>query len=215
MYVGRIVAVSRNAEGKVGALYRVSSRSFPNREAKILDKAVAILPKAGFENDIYTNPYIAYNCLRVSGDIAIVSNGTQTDHLANKVDAGYSMLDATIAVLHGMDYEHDHLNTPRISAMVDRKTNKGVLGIVRHDALHVETFELEPGQAFYVATYEHNKPSTDLNDLNYDAANAADACQYMLGKGTFADLERPVTAACIVDGGAEWDIAVADAPQGE
>ena len=51
MYVGRIVSVACSKSGKMCGLYRVSSRSFPNREAKILDKAVAILPKAGHEND--------------------------------------------------------------------------------------------------------------------------------------------------------------------
>ena len=33
MYVGRIVAVARTTEGSNAGLYRVSSRSFPNRTA--------------------------------------------------------------------------------------------------------------------------------------------------------------------------------------
>ena len=53
MYVGRIVAVGRNANGAACGLYRVSSRSFPNREARILENSVAILPKPGHEDDIY------------------------------------------------------------------------------------------------------------------------------------------------------------------
>ncbi|HCN07692.1 MAG TPA: IMP cyclohydrolase, partial [Lentisphaeria bacterium] len=65
MYVGRIVAVGRNANGAACGLYRVSSRSFPNREARILENSVAILPKPGHEDDIYKNPYIAYNCVKL------------------------------------------------------------------------------------------------------------------------------------------------------
>jgi IMP cyclohydrolase len=215
MYVGRIVAIARNQAGNLGALYRVSSRSFPNREAKVLDDKVAILPKEGFENDIHKNPYIAYNCLRIVGDIAMVTNGTQTDHVANKIVDGQNMRDALVSVLHSMDYERDALDTPRIAAMVDRKSGKGYLGIVRKDALHVSEFELEPGEALYVATYEHTLPCRHYIDKAYDAANADEACQYILGKGVFADLERPVTAACVVDdGNGEWQVAVADAPQG-
>ena len=183
MYVGRIVAIAMNRAGKLSALYRVSSRSFPNREAKILGEAVAILPKPGFENDIYKNPYIAYNCLRTVGSKAVVTNGSQTDHVANKLTDGQNMRDALAGVLHSMDYERDQLNTPRIAAIVDRETGRGALGIVRRDALHVQEAGLTPGQAFYVATYEHVIPFTHEGDANYDAANAEEACQYILGRG--------------------------------
>ncbi len=213
MYVGRIVAIGRSQSGNLAALYRVSSRSFPNREAKILDDKVAILPKEGFENDIHKNPYIAYNCVRIVGDKAIVSNGTQTDHLANKIADGQNMRDALANVLHSMDYERDSLDTPRIGAIVDRPTGVGYLGIIRKDAIHVAEFTLEAGQAYYVATYEHNVPCSHYMDKSYDADDADAACQYILGKGVFGDLERPVTAACVVDQDGSWQVAVADATQ--
>jgi IMP cyclohydrolase len=63
MYIGRIVAVGMTKSSKLVALYRVSSRSFPNRQTRMIGQAVAIVPKEGFESDIYKNPYIAYNCL--------------------------------------------------------------------------------------------------------------------------------------------------------
>jgi len=69
--------------------------------------------------------------------------------------------------------------------------------------------------AFYVATYEHDVPCANYVDSNFDVADAADACQYVIGKGVFADLERPITAACLVDTGTSWDISVADVPQAE
>ena len=214
MYVGRIVAIGKTTSEKVTALYRVSSRSFPNREAKVLENAVAILPKPGFEDDIHRNPYIAYNCLRTTERYGIVSNGTHTDHIANKIAAGQNMRDALAGVLHNMDFEHDSLDTPRIAAIVDREVGNGYLGIVRRNALHVAEFELAPGTAFYVATYEHNVPCGQYTDAAFDVADAADACQYVIGKGAFANLERPITAACLVETTSGWDVAVADVPQG-
>ncbi len=212
MYVGRIVAIGKSKAGKVSALYRVSSRSFPNREAKVLGEKVAILPKPGHENDIFKNPYIAYNCLTTVGKKAIATNGSHTDYVAEKIAAGYPVRDALISVHHAMDYEHDSLNTPRISAVVDAETGDGFLAIVTHHSLHVAHFDLQPGQAFYVTTYEKILPCQDQIDGTFDVANADDACQYIIGQGVFADFERPVTAACAVEEDGGFEIAIADAP---
>ena len=59
MYLGRIVAIGLTKEGNTAAMYRVSSRSFPNREAIKTAQGIAIVPKAGFESDLRKNPYIA------------------------------------------------------------------------------------------------------------------------------------------------------------
>ena len=151
MYVGRIVAVGKTKDNKLAAMYRVSSRSFPNRQSKKIGDAIAIVPKEGFEQDIYKNPYISYNCLRLTGNYAVVANGTHTDPIAEKLAGGMSVRDAMITVLYGMDYEHDSYNTPRITAVIDTKTQTGTLGIIRHDGIFVKTFELQAGEAFYVA----------------------------------------------------------------
>jgi IMP cyclohydrolase len=210
MYVGRIVAVGMTKAGNLAAMYRVSSRSFPNREAKVLDKAIAVLPKAGFEDDIHKNPYIAYNCLRLVGPYAVATNGSHTDPVTEKLAAGMTMRDALVTALFGLDYEHDTLNTPRIAAVVRKGSDKGYLGIVRHDALHVAEFTLAPGRAFYLCTYEHNTPCPAYTDSDFDAATAAAACQYILGQGVFAQLERPVTAACALETPEGFATAVAD-----
>lgn len=198
MYVGRIVAVGRTCSGRGAGLYRVSSRSFPNREAKNLERAIAIVPKLGFENDIQKNPYIAYHCLRLARGFAIVSNGSHTDPIAEKIDAGLPPRDALAGVMLAMDYEHDSLDTPRIAGIVTPDGAAGWLAIVRKDALLVREFALRPGQAFYVCTYERNEPSLAQEDSSFDVASAADACDYILGRGVFADFEKPVSAACAV-----------------
>ncbi len=212
MYVGRIVSVGMNRAGRVAAMYRVSSRSFPNREARILEGKIAVIPKPGHENDIFKNPYIAYNCLRLVGDFAVAANGSQTDPIAEKLAAGMSMRDALVTVLFGMDFEHDSYNTPRIAAIVKQGTAEAYLGIVRHDAILIQGFALEPGSAYYVCTYERNVPCGHYLDREFDAASAGDACRYVLGRGAFAELERPITAACALAGAdGEFATAVADA----
>lgn len=213
MYVGRIVSVGLSESGKLAAMYRVSSRSFPNRQAKINEGIVSIIPKEGHEGDIYKNPYIAYNCLRLVGEYAVATNGAQTDPIAEKLDGGMNMRDALVTVMFGMDYEHDSYNTPRIASIVRKGTNTGYLGIVRHDGLMVREFALEPGTAYYVCTYEHHTPCEEYSDSAFNVNSAREACDFVLGKGVFADLERPITAACAVstDDGT-FEIATADAP---
>ena len=214
MYVGRIVSVGRAKDCNFAAMYRVSSRSFPNRMAVVKENAISIVPKPGHEGDVMKNPYIAYNCLRLSGTRAVATNGAQTDPIAEKLDTGMAIRDALVTVLHAMDYEHDTLDTPRIAAVVDNTTEEAYLGIVRKDAVLVRSFDLEPGQAFYVCTYEHHVPCEHYADSAFDTTGASQACQYVINQGVFADLERPVTAACAVGlsaGG--YDIATLDAAQ--
>ncbi len=200
MYVGRIVAVGCTKSGQGAGLYRVSSRSFPNREAKELARGIAIVPKPGFENDIQKNPYIAYNCLRIARGMAVVSNGSQTDPVAEKIDSGMDPRDALAYVMLSMDYEHDSLDTPRITGVVTPDGKQGWLAIVRKDALLVREYALQPGQAFYVCTYERNEPCAAQHDPAFTAATAQEACAFILGQGVFADFERPVSAAAAVAG---------------
>ena len=140
MYVGRIVSIGMTKRGKLVGMYRVSSRSFPNRCARDMGDRVAIVPKQGFEQDVFTNPYISYNCLRKFGKYLVVSNGSHTDSIAEKLEAGMSSRDALALVLLSMDYERDDYNTPRIAGIVQKGTNKAYLAIVCDDALLVQSF---------------------------------------------------------------------------
>ncbi len=209
MYLGRIVAVGLTRSGRAAAMYRVSSRSFPNRNAVKLDETkLAVVPKPGFEKDIERNPYIAYNCLRLVGRYAVASNGSHTDPIAEKIAAGMPVRDAMALGLLAMDYEKDSLDTPRIVAAVGAGDATGYLGIVRKNALLVREFALEPGKLFYVSTYEHNAPCDTRCDAAFDAAGADGACDYVMGRGLFAGFENPVSAACAVAGDGAFATAV-------
>ncbi|MCC8190642.1 MAG: IMP cyclohydrolase [Planctomycetes bacterium] len=201
-YLGRIVAVAVTPGGKPAALYRVSSRSFPNRMAVAAGdgRGVAIVPKPGHETDVARNPYIAYNCARIVGGTAILANGSHTDPIAEKVTMGMPLRDAIALSLLAMDYEKDDYSTPRIVAAVTADSHTGWLGTVRADGLDVRSFSLEPGTVLHLSTYEDSVPTASrCSAFTADTADAA--CEFLLGGGVFAGFSHPVTAvAAVADG---------------
>jgi len=212
MYIGRIVSVVQTPEGKLGAVYRVSSRSFPNRTAVPAENKVSIVPKAGHEGDIYKNPYIAYNCVQVvcAGQVAVVTNGSQTDPIAEKIAQGMPVRDALALTSLALDYEKDDYNTPRISAVADKRDGGAWLATVRHDGVEIRRMPLEPGNFFYIATYEENGISLTQGGA-YDAKTAEEACAFILGKGVFAERTNPVTAVAALENDAAFDLYAVDA----
>ena len=213
MYVGRIVSVAQTHDGRLCAMYRVSSRSFPNRTAVIGRDKVSIVPKPGHELDVQKNPYIAYNCVRIvcGGAVAVVTNGSQTDSIAEKIDQGMSPRDAVTLSSLILDYEKDSYNTPRISAVVDKRDGSGWLGIVRHDGIQVERVALAPGRICYVATYEENRVLPAYGDA-FPVGSAQDACDHILGGGVFAGRLNPVTAVAAMATEGGFNLFAKDAP---
>lgn len=215
IYVGRIVCVGATDDGRLYAGYRVSSRSFPNRRAVAKGESVSIIPKSGHESDVEKNPYIAYNCVRIvcEGHVAVVTNGSQTDPIAEKIAAGMSPREALVLSLLALDYEHDDYNTPRICAVVDKGTESAWLGIVREDGLNVARTVLEPGAFQYLATYEENDIDRSQGG-SYSVSNAEGACEFMLGGGVFAERTNPITAVAAVAAADGFELAVKDAVVG-
>ncbi|MCX5649269.1 MAG: IMP cyclohydrolase [Planctomycetota bacterium] len=210
MYVGRIVAVGRTPNGNNAVMYRVSSRSFPNRRTVRTPRGLAIVPREGHESDLSKNPYIAYNCVRVAQGagrvVAVATNGSQTDPIAEKIASGMSIRDALAESLIVLDYEKDDFNTPRIAVAVARGAAEGWGGIVRADGLHVRSFALEAGKAFYFATYEVNDPRPDYSS-DFEAETAQEAAEWIVSGGAFARLEKPVCSAAAVATADGFDLA--------
>jgi len=166
MYVGRFVVVGP----EVGA-YRVSSRSFPNREITARDEALTVGPTDDApETD---NPYVSYNCLRVvetpTGETAAFGNGSHVDPIAEKLELGYPARDALAESLLALDYEKDDYDTPRIAATIG-SDGEALIGTVRKDALLVETVD-EPT---LVATYEKDTPEAFALEADSAAAAASE-----------------------------------------
>jgi len=214
LYIGRIVAVAATVEGRPCALYRVSSRSFPNRTAVIGDDKVSIVPKEGHEGDIHKNPYIAYNCARLvcDGMVAVLTNGSQTDPIAEKIAMGVPARDALASVSLALDFEKDQYNTPRVSCVVDTRDRSGWLASIRENGLDVRQMDMEPARAYYVATYEENKVTSHQSDI-FPAESAAEAGAYILGQGVFAKRRNPVTAVTAMWNGSKFEFAAQDAEQ--
>ncbi len=168
MYVGRFVVIGP----EVGA-YRVSSRSFPNRRAVDRDGTVTVGPTEDApETD---NPYISYNCVRITDRGAVLGNGSHVDPIAEKLELGYPARDALAEPLLALDFEKDDYDTPRIAGIVgvedDATTTaepSAFVGTVRRDALLVE----EVDGPTLVATYERDSPASFPLQAD-DAASAA------------------------------------------
>lgn len=190
MYVGRIVVAGR-AQGRSFVAYRVSSRSFPNRRAAVHEKSITVLPLD--PADLARNPYISYNCVRVADDVAVVTNGTHTDMITERIEDGQSPGDAMALSLLAFGHERDELDTPRIAGAVRGKM--AWLGIARKDELRVQQFRLDEDQALMVATYE----KINFEDVSMSARDAAGIAR----KAYDLFFERPVCAAAAMANSAE------------
>ncbi len=189
MYVGRFVVVGPD----VGA-YRVSSRSFPNREISQRENALTVGPTA--DAPPTDNPYVSYNCVREvdapTAETVAFGNGSHVDPIAEKLELGYPARDALATSLLALDFEKDDYDTPRIAATID-DGGDAFVGIVRRDALLVEAVD-EPT---LVATYERDSPAPFEFDES-DAEHAAKAAYDL-------EFDHAVCAAGVVrtDGGFE------------
>jgi len=190
MYIGRFIVVGPG----VGA-YRVSSRSFPNRQIVERDGTLTVTPTPDApETD---NPYIAYNCVRESDGRAVLGNGSHVDPITEKLDMGYPARDALATALLSLDYEKDDYDTPRVAGVVGAET--ATVGIVRRDALLVE----EVSEPTLVATYEEDDPRA----FEFEAATADAAAR----EAYDADFEHAVCAAGIsVDDAVETSVVNGD-----
>jgi IMP cyclohydrolase len=199
MYVGRIVSIGKNKESNHAIMYRISSRSFPNRKVDISDNEASIVPLEGFESDLFKNRFISYNCIRMSDEYVVVANGSHTDYIFEKLQRGLSIRDSMISVLFGMDYEHDSLNTPRIVAVFNNNKKETYFGIIKEDGIWVQKILLKKGQAFYVATYEQEYFTNRYFDDAFNVSNESEACEYILSKGVFANLEKSILAVSVFE----------------
>jgi IMP cyclohydrolase len=198
MYLGRILALGSTKAGNFVA-YRVSSRSFPNRMVKTFEDRASIVPKEGHEKDVFKNPYIAYNCIRIVGDVAVVSNGSHTDIIAEKIASGMNIRDSIALTLLTMDYEKDELNTPRIAGATTLD-GESYIGIVTHEGIIVE--KVKPREACYISTYEQIKPEY----VEFACSDADDAAEFIFDGGKFSEFTNPVASvAAFAD--KEWKIS--------
>ncbi len=207
-YVGRIIGAGRTPDGNLSVAYRVSSRSFPNRNAEHIGDTVRIVPRAGSADAASDSPYIAYECLLWNERHIVASNGTQTRPIFERLKAGNTVRDALVAVLAGLDREFDSHDTPRICAVLDRSSDVAYLASVTADALSVMPVVLRPGTMAYISTYGSPLPASDRTDPAFAATTAAQACRHVVDGSVFSGFDNPVCSTACVVGKAGVDIAV-------
>lgn len=194
MYVGRFLVVAPGMGG-----YRVSSRSFPNRQVVDRDGTLTVGPTDDAEPT--DNPYVSYNCVRVvdaddtddtddtddgagTEPLAVVGNGSHVDPVAEKLATGYPARDALAAPLLALDYEKDDYDTPRIAGVVGAES--AWIGTVRRDALLVQ----EVDEPTLVATYEKDAPEAYSLTEADDPVAVAESLHDL-------EFEHPVCAAAV------------------
>jgi len=207
IYTGRTVAVGISSQGKACAIYRVSSRSFPNRIAQAKEDRVSIIPASGHEKDIFINPYITYNSIRIVRDsIAVVANGSHTDIIAEKIAFGMNLRDALAFTLISMDYEKDVLNTPRIAGVIDTNKRSAFLGIVKEQSIHVSSVSLLPGELYYISTYEKDRIVEEQKEI-FSAEDATQAARYVMEQGIFSKMSHGVVSASAFEKGLSFELS--------
>ncbi len=179
MYIGRFVIIGPDV-----AAYRVSSRSFPNRE--LIDRGDRLTVRPTEAAEPTENPYIEYNAVRVIDDDqrAVLGNGSHVDPIAEKLSLGYPTRDALVMALLALDYEKDEYDTPRLAGVLD--PDGSYIGIVRPDAVFVK----QVTEPMLVGTYNRDQPEPYAFAMA-DAQTAATAAYE-------AAFEHPVCAAGLV-----------------
>jgi IMP cyclohydrolase len=148
--------------------------------------------------ELSKNPYIAYRCLRLWENVAVVANGTQVDMILERVEDGMRPMAAIALSLLAYGYERDELDTPRLAGVVQE--DKAWLGIVKRGEIRTKEFLLAEGQALMVATYEKTE-FEPVAIAGKSAAEIARACFEL-------PLERPVCAAAAMASGDGFELAV-------
>lgn len=190
MYVGRFVIVGPD----LGA-YRVSSRSFPNREIIDRNGTLTVTPTPDAAQT--DNPYISYNCVRVAGDHVVLGNGSHVDPITEKLTLGYPARDALAEALLTLDFEKDDYDTPRLAGVLG---SPACIGIVRRDALLVR----EVHEPTLVATYTKDTPEP----ISFSASTASEAAAAALN----LEYDHPVCAAGVIRADGGWALDYVNDP---
>ncbi len=161
MYVGRFIAVGKTEDGTPFALYGVCSRSFPDRTVEVKEDRAHVVPT---DPETALNPYVTYTCMRVVKGRLVVTNGAQTDPIADRISRGEPDRDAVIQVTYSMDYEHDEYDTPRISAAVS-PNGSCWMGKVGKNEVEFRLLEPEKGQGFVLSVYGEFSRVPELPNL--------------------------------------------------
>ncbi|MDR0813922.1 MAG: IMP cyclohydrolase [Oscillospiraceae bacterium] len=193
-YPGRGILVGRSVDGlKTWVFYFITARSEQSRN-RVLAKAKAglkkkllgakyVLATKAFDESLLKDPHnIIYNAVIRQGDALIVTNGVQTDAVADAHRKKRSLSDA----LRDFSYEDDKPNyTPRICAVVE-SDGRYKLSILKN----IGVKSLFPG----LSVYEYNYPEAGVGQLIHTYASDGDPLPSFEGTPVPISLEQDFEA---------------------
>jgi len=194
MYSGRILAVCRNKNGKLFGIYRVSSRSYPNRKIITSETHGIVIPTNNQSaGGIELNPYVSYTCMRIVREFAILTNGEHTTPIAGQIDNGLPPRQAMINVLCGMDYEFDENGTPRIALVIDSKADTSWLGIISKQQINIKEINPLVNQGFFISTNFYTDIGSNQVFSDFEIMDGMDSAKLIWdGNNLFKEMEFPV-----------------------
>tara|TARA_B100000949_G_scaffold225902_1_gene230639 strand:+ start:686 stop:1381 length:696 start_codon:yes stop_codon:yes gene_type:complete len=155
-YPGRGIVLGRNNEGSWIIIYWIMGRSNNSRN-RIFKYENNILSTEAADPLLVEDPsLIIYNAMRDIGNNVIVTNGTQTDTIYEKLILGSGFL----ASLEHETYEFDAPNyTPRISGYLDKNIKRITLSVIKRnetgdtDHCFYRYSNIPAGSGYCITTY--------------------------------------------------------------
>ena len=155
-YPGRGITIGRNDKGSWIVIYWIMGRS-DNSRNRIFKYENNILSTEAADPLLVKDPsLIIYNAMRDIGNNVIVTNGTQTDMIYDKLMWGSGFL----ASLEHETYEPDAPNyTPRISGYLDKNIKRITLSVIKRnhtgntDHCFYRYSDIPPGVGYCITTY--------------------------------------------------------------
>ncbi|MCL2018244.1 MAG: IMP cyclohydrolase [Oscillospiraceae bacterium] len=116
-YPGRGIIIGKSADGESAvAAYFIMGRSLNSRNRVFKENEYGGIRTSAFDEAKMSDPsLVIYNCVRVTGNKTIITNGDQTDTIADLMDKQFTFEQS----LRTREYEPDAPNyTPRISGII-------------------------------------------------------------------------------------------------
>lgn len=184
-YPGRGVALGRSADGKKALMvYFIMGRSENSRNRMFVQEERAVRTKAVDESKMTDPSLIIYYPVRTVGKWTVVTNGDQTDTVADFLQKGRTFEEA----LRTREFEPDAPNyTPRISGIIELEQGgfSYTLSILKSDRGNPDAclrffYEYAPvaGQGHFIHTYEQDGdplPSFEGEPVPVEIAGDIDA----------------------------------------
>ena len=160
-YPGRGIVIGRSQDGKNAVIgYFIMGRSENSRNRIFAKEPDGIRTEAFDPAKLVDPSLIIYHPVRVVGDTTVVTNGDQTDTVADFLKEGKTFEDA----LRTRTFEPDGPNwTPRISGMVEKNGDYrlSILKSADGDENSTRRYFFEytaprAGEGHFIHTYEHD-----------------------------------------------------------